>query len=124
VRKPAAKVQVAAADFLAARLKGVPVEAFDEACERALVALLASDVTLDQSLRRLLAAELEWLYRSPSRRQQQKRKRAAGSKAIEALKDHLQNNKGMKALEAEMEIAEALGTTFGALRKRVQRARD
>jgi hypothetical protein len=117
-----------ALQFLAARLNGVPLKRMLEEYQRAMVALVASDIPLDPRFRRDLAVELEFLYfeSTPTQARKKKRREEAIRFAVcvKRLKSALrERNKTLSAIDAEEAVADLYHVSVEALRKRLQRVR-
>jgi hypothetical protein len=110
-----------AEQFMIDKLKGVPLEQFDDEWKRAVCDLVASNVPLDAYMRKLLAGELRRLYfPNPEHERQEKGRLEA---QFWKWEQRWLEQRGETALDAEEMIAESHGLSVAALRKRKQRAR-
>jgi hypothetical protein len=107
-----------AVEFLRKRLNEIRADdpLFDRKWQQAVVDLVASDVPLDPVSRRLIAGELQRFY-FPKESDNQRKQRIELLYA-RRLQDHLQTVAGMSATDAEAEVAESLGISVDALRRR------
>jgi hypothetical protein len=112
--------------FMKERLNAIPHDdpQFRSNWQRVLIDLVASDIPLDASYRRLIAAELHRLYFPNAERDRRERHQLEAA-IIADLKRQLLS-RGMTAADAESEIVSSIGKKLGlvkvvALRKRVQR---
>ena len=109
-----------AQQFIIDRMMGKTGNTLD-VLHRAMVELLRSDVALDQTTRSW-AADMLWRLAFPNPAEEARQKKRLEAAWADQLKRHLQK-RGATAAEAEQLVAESLGVSVDALRRRRQRSK-